>query len=305
MRRLHRLAVAAAAAALIAACAPRAPTPPSSTALGDEAITIGAFDFAESELLGELYAQALESHRYVVRRAFHLGPREFVVPALRGGLIEMVPEYAGTALRFLSLDTAAVSDLAEIRVGLERVARPGSLAVLASAGATDANAFVVSRETAEQYGLTSLSDLAAVSGRLTFGGPPECPSRALCLAGLEDVYGVHFDEVVALDAGGPLTLQALRTGIVDVALMFTTDPALGGVDLVELTDDRHLQPPENVTPLVRTEVVDRHGAALVAVVDAVSTHLTTAGLRALNGQVDSGRDVPLVAADWLRSEGLT
>ena len=105
---------------------------------------------------------------------------------------------------------------------------------------------------------------------LTIGGPPECERRALCLAGLEHIYGLKFKEFVPLDAGGPLTHAALADGVVDVALLFTTDPALASSDLVVLADDRALQPAENVTPLVRTRRVERAGPALAAAVDAVS-----------------------------------
>ena len=88
--------------------------------------------------------------------------------------------------------------------------------------------------------------------------PAAVPRRACA-----EVYGVEFAEVVALDAGGPLTHQALDTGIVDVALLFSTDPAIGNGDLVELIDDRELQPAENVTPIVRRDAVDRFGTRLV------------------------------------------
>ena len=71
--------------------------------LRDDTITVGSFDFAESELVAEIYSQALEGDGYHVRRAFGLGPREFVLPALAGGLVEVVPEYAGSALQFSSL----------------------------------------------------------------------------------------------------------------------------------------------------------------------------------------------------------
>ena len=64
---------------------------------------MGSFDFAESRLLAEMYSQALEAHGYRVDRAFDLGSREFVIPALAAGLIDFVPEYAGTALQFASL----------------------------------------------------------------------------------------------------------------------------------------------------------------------------------------------------------
>ena len=126
----------------------------------------------------------------------------------------------------------------------------------------------------------------------------------LCLAGLVDVYGLRFDEFVALDVGGPLTHQALLDGVVDVALLFTTDPLIGTADIVELTDDRGLQPAENITPLVRVEIVDRWGQALVDVIDAASAELTTSAVRELHDAAAApDADIGTVVAAW-RSESV-
>jgi osmoprotectant transport system substrate-binding protein len=277
---------------------------PGAAEKGDR-VTIGSFNFAESQLLAELYSQALEGGGFRVRRAFNLGPREFVGPALAGGLVDLVPEYAGTAVQFLSLGSVeARADVADTHRALVQALARIPVTALAPAPAQDANTFVVTRSTAERHGLRTLSDVARVAPELTFGGPPECATRPLCLLGLERVYGLRFKEVVSLDAGGPLTRQALREGAVDMALLFTTDPAIESDDVVELVDDRNLRPAENVTPLVRTPVVERGGPKLVAAVDAVSRHLTTDNLRRLNALVAGGADVGGTATSWLKAEGL-
>lgn len=268
----------------------------------DRSLTVGSFDFAESRLLAELYSQALEAGGYHVRRAFDLGPREFVGPALVRGLVDLVPEYAGTAVQYLSLGRVqAGAHPAEAHEALVRALKGVGLSALAAAPAQDSNAFVVTRATADRYGLRTLSDLARVGSQLTFGGPPECPTRPFCLAGLQRAYGIGFKEVVALDVGGPLTRQALRDGVVDMALLFTTDPAIGRDGVVELADDLHLQPAENVTPVVRTGVLDRSGPGMAGVVDGVSRQLTTESLRGLNATVLDGASVPAAASAWLRA----
>jgi osmoprotectant transport system substrate-binding protein len=295
-------------AALIAltACAGNTQRVSPRTALGDDAITVGSFDFPESVLLGELYSQALEESGFRVERALGLGPREFVGPALHAGLIELVPEYGGTAVAFFSAGAVAPSaDAATNHRALERVVAEGSIATLDAAPAQNANTFVVTEDTARRYGLTTISDLAAVAPELVLGGPPECATRPLCQVGLRDVYGLEFADFVALEAGGQVTHQALGDGYVDVALLFSTDPQL--VDYVELTDDRHLQPAENITPMVHTEIVERWGADAVAVINAVSHELDTDSLRQLN-TVDAATpgadDVATIAADWLQARGL-
>jgi osmoprotectant transport system substrate-binding protein len=126
------------------------------------------------------------------------------------------------------------------------------------------------------------------------------------MVGLRKVYGIErFKEFIPLDTGGPLTLSALRAGQIDVGALFSTDPALEGGDLVLLTDDRDLQPAENVTPIVRTDLVRRYGPRFVAAVDAVSSRLTTDGLRMLNAQLGRpGARIFAVARRWLQDQGL-
>ena len=271
----------------------------------EEPITVASFDFTESRLLAEIYAQALERSGLRVRRAFGLGPRELVAPALREGLVDVVPEYAGTAVQFLSVGRAhPEADAAVTHAALTHALQGTVAQALAPAPAQDANAFVVRREVAQRLGLTRMSDLRGVARQLTFGGPPECATRPLCLDGLQKVYGIQFAEVVPLDAGGRLTHQALDSGIVDVALLFSTDPAVGAGDLVELVDDRALQPAENVTPIVRRDAVDRSGTRLVAALDAVSGRLDTDTLRGLNAGVDATGSIRSTATRWLDDEQL-
>jgi osmoprotectant transport system substrate-binding protein len=303
------IALVASALLVLGACAQGGDETTPRTALADDAITVGSFDFQESVVLAEVYSQALEGAGYRVQRALALGPRELVGPALTAGLVELVPEYAGTALEFVSLGAStATSDAVSTHEALERSLGTDAVLALAAAPAQNANTFVVTAETAARLDLDEVSDLAAVADRLTFGGAAECATRRLCLVGLRDVYGVNFDEVLTLDPGGPITRQALRNGEIDVGLLFTTDPAIEGEGFVELVDDRGLQPAENVTPLIRREVVDRWGDDVVGVIDGVSRLLTTDVVRQLNaaasGEQKSAAPAS-VAADWLRTVGET
>ena len=97
-----------------------------------------------------------------------------------------------------------------------------------------------------------------------------------------------------------MTHQALADGLVDVALLFTTDASMTEEGLVELADDRGLQPAESITPLLRSEVVDQLGGGLVTAIDAVSAKLTTAAVRDLNSRIGvPGADAASVASAWL------
>ena len=272
----------------------------------DAVITVGSFDFPESVLLAEIYGGALAAGKFPVRILPNLGPREVVDPALANGLVELVPEYAGSALEFFSLGRlAATSNPGAANEALAGSVAGRGLMVARPAPAQDANAIVVTAATAARYGLRSVADLARAAPGLVFGGPPECPGRAYCLQGLKRAYGLHFKAFIPLDTGGPLTRQALEAGYIDVALLFTTDPDIPARHLVVLADDRGLQPAENITPLLRTDVIARYGPNLVAVLNRVSALLDTGTLRALDARVELERQNPrLVAGSWLRAHGL-
>jgi osmoprotectant transport system substrate-binding protein len=296
--------LAAAVTATATACAPSPAPQGSASALGDGAITVASYDFPESTLLARIYGTALRRDGHAVKYALGVGTRESVDPALARGLVELVPEYAGTALAFLSLgEKPQSSDVDATHAALTATLAGTDLVALAPAPAQDANAVVVTRGTATRYGLGTISDLRAVMRDLTFGGPPECPSRPFCLAGLKARYGLRFRAFLPLDAGGPLTRQALLQGRIDVGTLFSTDPALADGSLVALVDDRRLQPAENVTPLVHRSVVARGGDAVVALLDGVSGRLTSEVLRGLNAEVADGAAPAGVAARWLDRVG--
>ena len=173
-------------------------------------ITVGSFDFPESVLLAQIYGQALAAGRFPVRILPDLGTREVVDPALVDGLVQLVPEYAGSALEFFSLGRlSATSNAAAANRALAGSVAGRGLVAGRPAPAQDANAIVVTAATAARYGLRSIADLARVAPRLVFGGPPECPGRAYCLPGPETGLRAAFQGVHparrrgAADPAGP------------------------------------------------------------------------------------------------------
>jgi osmoprotectant transport system substrate-binding protein len=289
-------------ALLVAGCdRGQAPPPPEDSRR--PTIQLASFDFPESEILGELYGQALRQHGFPVELVVQLGAREVVAPALEQGKVDMVPEYLGSALNFLNdRDRVATADPGLTHARLEQAFAPRGVSVLAYAPAVDRNGFVVTGEMARSRGLEKLSDLAPIAGQLVIGGPPECPQRPLCLKGLQEVYKLEFERFEAKPSRD-VTAAELKTGEIDVGMIDTTNPNLvkQGNDLVQLQDDRHLQPADNVVPVLRREVLDAYGPALVRLVNAVSAQLTTKELTGLNLQVDGGQPAADAAARWLRA----
>ena len=284
---------------LLAAGCHRDPPPPPPEDPRRPIIQLASFDFPESEILGELYGQALRQHGFPVEQVVQLGSREVVGPALEQGKVDMAPEYLGSALNFLNdRDRIATADPALTHARLEQAFAPRGVSVLAYAPAQDRNGFVVTGDLARRHGLEKLSDLAPLASQLSFGGPPECPQRPLCLKGLQDLYELRFARFEAMPSRA-VTAGELDTGEIDVGMIETTDPHLIGTDLVQLEDDRRLQPAENVVPVLRREVLDAYGPALIRLCNAVSAQLTTAELTRLNLQVAEGQPAAEAASAWL------
>ncbi|MBW3578003.1 MAG: ABC transporter substrate-binding protein [Actinobacteria bacterium] len=267
-------------------------------------IDIGSFNFPESEILAEIYAQGLDAHGYPVATKQGIGSREVTQPALARGDIDMIIEYTGNALRFQRQgEQVDLREEQEVYDALQEEYRDEGITSLQMASAQDVDAVAVTREFAEQHDLDTISDLATVPGTITFGASPECPERLSCLRGLREVYGLDV-EFKELDAGGPVTVAALARGEVDAANLFTTQGVVAANDFVLLEDDKNLQLPQNIVPVVRDGILDAYGEPFRELVNSVTAQITTNGLTELNKRVEVDKEDPsAVAEDWLREHG--
>jgi osmoprotectant transport system substrate-binding protein len=285
---------------VVGGCTPAAEPPPPEDPRRP-IITVTSFDFSESETLAELYGQALGQQGYPVAVVARLGPREIVQPALEQGRVDLVPAYLGSALNFLYDKRVATADPRANHARLTQALSSRGISVLAFARAQDRNGFVVTGDLARRRQLERISDLAPIARQLTLGGPPECPDRLLCLKGLQDVYGLQFARFEAMPSR-TTTADALETGEIDLGMLETTNGNLADRDLVQLKDDRRLQPAENIVPMMRTETIAIYGPTLVRLVNAITAQLNTRDLIQLNQRVElEGAKPAAVAADWLRN----
>ncbi|MEU5789219.1 glycine betaine ABC transporter substrate-binding protein [Micromonospora purpureochromogenes] len=197
-------------------------------------LVVGAGNFSESQTLAELYKITLTAAGYQVK-VQQIGNRELYEPALEKGEIQVVPEYAATMAEFLNTkangkNATPVSspELDKTVTALKAAGDKVGITFGAPAAAQDQNAFAVTKAFADKYGVQTISDLAAkCSGSATvLAGPPECPQRPKCQAGLVEVYDFKAGSFSSLDAGGPQTKNALKTGTASVGLVFSSDGAL-------------------------------------------------------------------------------
>ncbi len=312
MRRsvLSSAAMLAAGLLVVVGCTSttRSPAPRSTAeASSGPSIVVAAFNFSESQILAHLFADALNAaglHATVKA----LSTREAVQPALWAGQVQVVPEYTSALTAFLNRHDRIPSakgparDLRATMIALRAAASRHHLRVLDPSAAANQNVFAVTDQFAQEHHLSSLSDLAGYRGPLVLGGPAECPTRPYCQPGLRKLYGIQVTGFRRLDPGGPLTKLALKTGQIQVGLLFSSDPGIQAYGLRVLDDDKQLQDVDVVVPLVHQSVVSPR---LAAALNKVMAALTTSDLMRLNATADLEHvDPAAVAKAYLTSKGL-
>jgi osmoprotectant transport system substrate-binding protein len=276
-------------------------------------LVVGSAGFTESAVLAQLYAKVLSNAGYSTS-VQTLQNRELYEPALEKGQIDVVPEYAATLAEFLNAKVngaaeaaahpVASSDVTTTVAALTKLATPRGLKVLPAGKAVDQNAFAVSQDFAAQHHLKTLSDLGASKLKIKLAAGDECPDRPYCEPGLKSTYGIDITAIDPKGVGTPQSKQAVKDGTDQLVLTTTTDATLDQFGLVLLTDDKHLQNADNVTPVVNAK--DAGGQGVADALNKLTQVLTTQDLTDMNKKVDAERLKPAdVAADYLKSKGLT
>jgi osmoprotectant transport system substrate-binding protein len=268
-------------------------------------IKIGSDGFYEAKLMGEIYAQALEANGYTVTRSLGLGGRKVTSPALESGQIDLKPEYIGSGLAFYA--QPATGDPAANAAALQAVltTKGGGITVLAYTPAQDQNAFVVRKETADQFKLTKMSDLTAVADQLKFGLATDCPTNPVCGTALKAAYGIDISKATLLSACDAPMAQALLAKTIDVAELCSTQPDIAVNGWVQLVDDKQTQPADNIAPIVRNDYLSKTDkAAFSKILNDVSAKMDTASLLKLGTAISvEKKDIADVAKGWLKDNG--
>jgi osmoprotectant transport system substrate-binding protein len=264
-------------------------------------ITVGSADFPESTLLADIYAGAMSAKGVQVTKKLNIGERSAYMAALNDGSIGFIPEYTGSILVYLDKSaTAKTPD--EVYAALKQAASGQGLVALQFAAAQDSDTITVTKQTADKYHLTSIADLKSVAGKLTFGAPAQFKTRADGIPALKSVYGVEFGRFTALQAGGTITVAALKNGSIDAGDIFSTDPSIAKNNFVSLTDPKSMFAAQNIVPLFAQAKLSQ---PMADACNAVSAKLDTATLAGLVAKVADGADPDSVAKDWLSSAGLS
>ncbi|RZU20220.1 osmoprotectant transport system substrate-binding protein [Kribbella rubisoli] len=262
-------------------------------------ITVGSADFSESQLIAEIYGQALAAKGIEVKKKPNIGNRETYMAAIKDGSVDLVPEYTGAALAYFDKNSTE-TDPQKAYDALKAALTPG-LEILEMSPATDEDTIVVTKATADKYSLKSIGDLKGKN--LVAGGSSEFKVRTAGLKGMKEKYDVDFKEYKTLDAGGPLSIKALEDNTIQVTDLFTTQAVIKDKGWVQLDDPEHILPPNNIVPLIRT---DHKSDDVTATLNAVDAKLTTDTLTDLVKRIDVGKEsADAVAKDWLSKNPLS
>jgi osmoprotectant transport system substrate-binding protein len=270
---------------------------------GKPTVTIGTKDFTEEFILGELYTQALEAQGYTVDLKSNIGSTEIIDQALQSGEIDGYPEYTGVAVA-VSAGQDIIPKSAEETFDLAKeFYESRGQAVSEATPFFDVDAIAVTNETAEANGLTTVADLEKL-GSFTVGARPEFKDRYQGFRGMQEVYGLTDAEFKQLAFG--LQYQALDTGDIDAANVFTTDAQLSTGKYTVLEDPEGVFGFQNVVFVIdQAKLEELGGDDFMNVINEVSALLTNDAMTAMNAAVDIDKQEPAdVAREFLEANGL-
>lgn len=265
-------------------------------------VVVASKPFAESYLLAEAFAQLLEAHGYTVERRPGLGTTELVLQALRGGDIDVYPEYTGTALAAVLGETAQGGSAAVFRRVSNAFEARWGLRFLPPLGFENTYAMAMRRTLADSLDVRTLSGLAALADGLVGGFSPDFIGRADGLDGLAAAYGIEFGETHSLLQA--VKYRALVEGEVDVIDGYSTDGAISRYDLTVLADDRAFFPPYDAAPLVGGALFEEIPGA-VMVLNRMAGRIDEEAVRRANERIEvEGASIADAARELLDAVGL-
>jgi osmoprotectant transport system substrate-binding protein len=270
--------------------------------VGKPAITIGDKNFAEENILGNLYAQALRDKGYKVNLVENVGSSEIIWKAAKAGRIDMYPEYTGTLLTAVAEQTSEGHTENQAYVKAKEFAEQNGFTLLAATAFSDQDAIATTKAYAEKNSLKSIADLKPLGKKLILGGPAEFATRYEGLKGLKQLYGV---EPTFKPFAIELSYKALESGESNAQVVFTTDGQLLGGKFTVLEDPEHLFGFQNVAPVVKQSLVTAEGPAFTQTLNKVTSLLLTPAIQQMNKAVSIEKQSPsAVAKQFLSANGL-
>jgi osmoprotectant transport system substrate-binding protein len=306
--------VVAASMALLTACgssnssSTATTTSPSSSAPTDKGVVrISGQNFTEAEIVADMYADVLKKAGYDPQ--VHLVGTRDIYMKIFPSKLDIVPEYTGAIVEFLNgtynganAKPITVSDPQKSIDKAKPLLKKAGITLLNPSAATDTNAFFVSKKYSDENHATTLSDLKGKS--VTLAAAPDCQGRIDCEGGLSSAYGIHVTKILPLGYASSQTYESVLKGESQLGETSTTDGTLTSQGLVLLADDQHIQPAQNLVPMVSSKFLQAH-PDVAAPLNALMAKLTTDDLTKLNADASVNREKPAdIAQQYLSDAGL-
>jgi osmoprotectant transport system substrate-binding protein len=279
----------------------------SSTPADKGTVRISGQNFTEAAIVADMYAAVLQHAGYDPQ--VKLVDTRDVYMKIVPDQIDVVPEYTGAIVEFLNgtyngsdAKPITVSDPQKTIDAAQPLLKKKGITLLDPSPATDTNAFFVTKKYSDDNGVTTLSDLKGKS--VTLAAAPDCKGRLDCEGGLTSAYGIHITKILPLGYASQQTYDSVLNGESELGETSTTDGTLESQGLVLLADDQHIQPAQNLVPMVSSEFLQTH-PDVADPLNALMAKLTTEDLTKLNAEVSVDRQKPEDAAQqWLSDAGL-
>jgi osmoprotectant transport system substrate-binding protein len=274
----------------------------STAGAGKPAVTLGSKNFAESNIIGQLYTQALRAKGFTVNLKSEIGSTELIYKALQAGQIDGYPEYTGVLLSTVAEQTKSPTSEQQAYEEAKAFVEKEGFTLLEKTPFYDTNVLIVKPQYASEHSLSSIGDLKPLNNKFTIGGAPELATREEGLPGIKKLYGVEGKfKPVSIE----LSYQAIEGGQVDVQSVFSTDGQLLGGKFKTLSDPKHVFGFQNVAPIIKKSVVEAQGPVFSETINKVSALLTIPAMQQMNKAVSIDKQsAASVARQFLTANGL-
>lgn len=266
-----------------------------------EVVLIGHKNYSEQRLSGQMLAVLIEAKTDYPTEVIEFGGTMVAFEALKSDEIDIYPEFTGTAYGAILEETEILSPEETYNFVKNAFEEQFGITWLGEFGWNNTYVLSVTAETAEELGVSNVSELVPYAGDMIMGCDNEFLGRADGLPGFKEVYGISFKNELPMDQG--LTYAALREGEIDVNVSYSTDGRIAKFNLVNLVDDKNYFPPYFVAPILKQEFADANPAIVEALM-LIKNKFSDEDAQKYNLMVDEGGDPREVAEQALRDKGL-
>ena len=267
----------------------------------DDVVRIGHKNYTEQRLTGQMLSVLIEDKTDYQTEVIEFGGTMLCFEALKSNEIEMYAEFTGTAYGAILEQTDVLGQQETYDYVKNAFEEQYGITWLDEMGWNNTYILSVTAETAQELGVSTVSELVPYADDMIMGCDNEFLGRTDGLPGLKETYGISFKQELPMDQG--LTYAALRDGQLDVNVSFSTDGRIAKFNLINLEDDQNFFPPYYVAPILKQDYADAN-PTVVEALKLLKGAFTDEDMQKYNLSVDEGAAPREVAIQALKDKGL-